>query len=152
MNDLNHANEFVRGSMLRFLCKVKDEEILTPLITSIKACLEHKHPYVRKNAALAVFHANKLFGDTLIPDAQELIRTFLLTETDVGARRNTFLILFNQNEEMAIDFLANNMDDVGKYGDMLSSNCPVIVVSKLLFLFEKLLNNIPHFDQLFFLS
>ena len=28
MLDLNHPNEFVRGSMLRFLCKVKDEEIL----------------------------------------------------------------------------------------------------------------------------
>ena len=28
MNDLNHPNEYVRGSMLRFLCKIKDEEIL----------------------------------------------------------------------------------------------------------------------------
>jgi len=117
MNDLNHSNEYVRGSMLRFLCKVKDEEILSPLVTSIKSCLEHKHPYVRKNAALAVFHAHKLFGDNLIPDAPELIGAFLLTETDVGARRNAFLMLFNQNEELAIEFLANNMDDVGKFGD-----------------------------------
>jgi len=117
MNDLNHSNEFVRGSMLRFLCKVKDEEILSPLVTSIKSCLEHKHPYVRKNAALAVFHAHKLFGDNLIPDASEVIQTFLLTETDMGSRRNAFLMLFNQNEELAIEFLANNMDDVGKYGD-----------------------------------
>lgn len=117
MNDLNHSNEFVRGSMLRFLCKVKDEEILSPLVTSIKACLEHKHPYVRKNAALAVFHAHKISGDNLIPDAPELMQNFLLTETDMGARRNAFLMLFNQNEELAIEFLANNMDDVGKYGD-----------------------------------
>ena len=42
---------------------------------------------------------------------------FLLTETDMGDRRNAFLMLFNQNEELAIEFLANNMDDVGKYGD-----------------------------------
>jgi len=117
MNDLTHSNEYVRGSMLRFLCKVKDEEILSPLVTSIKSCLEHKHPYVRKNAALAVFHAHKLFGDNLIPDAPELIQAFLLTETDIGSRRNAFLMLFNQNEEMAIEFLANNMDDVAKYGD-----------------------------------
>ena len=55
MNDLNHPNEYVRGSMLRFLCKVKDEEILGPLIPSIKACLQHRHQYVRKNAAMAVF-------------------------------------------------------------------------------------------------
>lgn len=117
MNDLNHPNEYVRGSMLRFLCKVKDEEILSPLIPSIKACLEHKHPYVRKNAALAVFHAHKLFGENLIPDGPELINDFLLREKDISARRNAFLMLFNQDENIAIQFLANNMDDVGKYGD-----------------------------------
>uniref|UniRef100_A0A7S2YIL5 Coatomer subunit beta n=1 Tax=Entomoneis paludosa TaxID=265537 RepID=A0A7S2YIL5_9STRA len=117
MNDLNHPNEFVRGSMLRFMCKVKDEEILGPLIPSIKACLEHRHPYVRKNAALAIFHAHKLHGETLIPDGPELIAAFLEQETDLGARRNAFLMLYNENEELAFAFLARNMDDVGKYGD-----------------------------------
>ena len=117
MNDLTHPNEYVRGSMLRFLCKVKDEEILGPLIPSIKSCLEHRHPYVRKNAALAIFHAHKLHGETLIPDGPELIAAFLEQETDVAARRNAFLMLFNENEELAFAFLAQNMDDVGKYGD-----------------------------------
>ena len=117
MNDLNHPNEYVRGSMLRFLCKVKDEEILGPLIPSIKSCLEHRHPYVRKNAALAVFHAHHLFGDNLIPDGPEIMATFLEQETDTAARRNAFLMLFNENQNLAIQFLAANMDDVGKYGD-----------------------------------
>lgn len=117
LNDLKHPNEYVRGSMLRFLCKVKDEEILSPLIPTIKACLEHKHQYVRKNAALAVFHAHKHFGENLIPDGPELIQSFLLQETDISARRNAFLMLFNQDEGLAIEFLASNMDDVGKYGD-----------------------------------
>ena len=117
MNDLNHPNEYVRGSMLRFMCKIKDEEILGPLIPSIKACVEHRHPYVRKNAALAVFHAHKLFGDSLIPDAPEIIQAFLASETDIGARRNAFLMLLNQNEEMAIEFLAGNLDAVSGFGD-----------------------------------
>lgn len=117
MNDLNHPNEYVRGSMLRFLCKVKDSEILSPLVPSIKGCLEHKHQYVRKNAALAIFHAHKLFGDDIIPDGPELVNALLLQETDISARRNAFLMLFNQDEDLAIEFLANNMDDVGKYGD-----------------------------------
>lgn len=117
MNDLNHPNEFVRGSMLRFLCKVKDAEILGPLIPSIKSCLEHRHPYVRKNAALAVFHAHHLFGEMLLPDAPDIIASFLEHETDVAARRNAFLMLFNENQDLAIQFLAANMDDVGKYGD-----------------------------------
>jgi coatomer subunit beta len=117
MNDLNHPNEYVRGSMLRFLCKVKDEEILGPLIPSVKSCLEHRHPYVRKNAALAVFHAHHLFGENLIPDGPEMMAVFLEQETDTAARRNAFLMLFNENQDLAIQFLAANMDDVGKYGD-----------------------------------
>jgi len=117
MNDLNHPNEYVRGSMLRFLCKVKDEEILGPLIPSIKACLQHRHQYVRKNAAMAVFMAHKLHGETLIPDGPELMETFINAETDVGARRNAFLMLYNESEELAIQYLAKNLDDVGKFGD-----------------------------------
>ncbi len=117
MNDLNHPNEYVRGSMLRFLCKVKDEEILGPLIPSIKACLEHRHPYVRKNAALAVFHAHKLHGEALLPDAAEIMAAFIQAETDLAARRNAFLMLFNEYEDLAIEFLARNMDNVSQYGD-----------------------------------
>eukprot|EP00586_Coscinodiscus_wailesii_P000709 CAMPEP_0172484904 /NCGR_PEP_ID=MMETSP1066-20121228/12573_1 /TAXON_ID=671091 /ORGANISM="Coscinodiscus wailesii, Strain CCMP2513" /LENGTH=972 /DNA_ID=CAMNT_0013249731 /DNA_START=152 /DNA_END=3073 /DNA_ORIENTATION=+ len=116
-NDLIHPNEYVRGSMLRFLCKVKDEEILGPLVPSIKACLEHRHQYVRKNAALAVFHAHKIAGDTLMPDAPELIEAFLMAETDAGARRNAFLMLFNRSEDLAIQYLAKNIDDVMTFGD-----------------------------------
>ena len=32
------------------------------------------------------------------------------------ARRNAFLMLFNHNEDLPIEILANSMDDVGKYG------------------------------------
>mmetsp|Transcript_29257 Transcript_29257/g.60944 ORF Transcript_29257/g.60944 Transcript_29257/m.60944 type:complete len:975 (+) Transcript_29257:154-3078(+) len=117
MNDLNHPNEYVRGSMLRFLCKVKDEEILGPLIPSIKACLSHRHQYVRKNAVLAVFHAHRLHGETLIPDGPELVDLFINAETDIGARRNAFLMLYHESEDLAIQFLARNLDDVSKFGD-----------------------------------
>jgi coatomer subunit beta len=117
MTDLNHPNEYVRGSMLRFLCKVKDEEILGPLIPSIKSCLQHRHPYVRKNAALAIFHAHRLHGDVLIPDGPELIAMFLEQETDVASRRNAFLMLFNESEDLAFAYLAKNIDAVGQYGD-----------------------------------
>jgi coatomer subunit beta len=120
MNDLNHPNEYVRGSMLRFLCKVKDEEILGPLIPSVKACLEHRHPYVRKNAALTFFHVHRLHGEHLLPDGPELMAAFLERETDTAARRNAFLMLFKQAEELAFSFLAKHMDNVSKYGDGFS--------------------------------
>ena len=43
-NDLSHANEYIRGCTLRFLCKLKEPEILEPLIPTIKNNLEHPTP------------------------------------------------------------------------------------------------------------
>ncbi len=119
MNDLNHANEYVRGSMLRFLCKVKDEEILGPLIPSIKSCLTHRHSYVRKSAALCIFHISKLTtADHLLPDGPELIAQFLASETDMAARRNAFLMLINENEEFAFEFLGQHIQEgITQFGD-----------------------------------
>jgi len=77
-NDLNHPNEYVRGSTLRFLCKLKEAEILEPLVPSVRANLEYRHAYVRRNAVLAVYSIYKAFS-FLIPDASELIFNFLNT-------------------------------------------------------------------------
>ena len=35
-NDLNHPNEYIRGCTLRFLCKLKEQDLLEPLVASIK--------------------------------------------------------------------------------------------------------------------
>ena len=43
------------GCTLRFLCKLKEPEILEPLIPTIKNNLEHRHSFVRRNAVLACF-------------------------------------------------------------------------------------------------
>lgn len=55
IKDLQHPNEYLRGSTLRFLCKLKEPELLEPLMPTIRACLEHRHSYVRRNAVLAIF-------------------------------------------------------------------------------------------------
>jgi len=120
LKDLHHPNEFVRGSMLRFLCKLKEPELLDPLIPAIKECLEHRHSYVRKNAALAVFYIHQAFGERLLPDGPELIEAFIGRETDAAARRNAFLMLFNEAENLAIEYLAANVDEVPKFGDGFS--------------------------------
>lgn len=116
-NDLISPNEFIRGCMLRFLCKLKESELLEPLIPSIKVALEHRHSYVRRNAALAVYSIHKNFGDQLLPDGPELMEKFIQAEADVSARRNAFLMLFNEAESIAIDFLTEHIDDIQKYGD-----------------------------------
>lgn len=42
-----------------------------------QACLEHRHSYVRKNAALAVLNIHHNFGQDLLPDGPELIDKFI---------------------------------------------------------------------------
>lgn len=116
-NDLTSPNEYVRGCMLRFLCKLKEPELLEPLVPSIKIALEHRHSYVRRNAALAVYSIHKNFGEQLLPDGPELMEKFILEETDIGARRNAFLMLFNEAEGIAISFLTDHIDDIQKFGD-----------------------------------
>ncbi len=49
-----------RGLTRRFLCRIKEEEILEPLVPSILANLEHRHSYVRRNAVLAINSIYKL--------------------------------------------------------------------------------------------
>merc|ERR1719238_718881 len=85
-NDLNHPNEFIRGCTLRFLCKLKEGEILEPLIPMVKQNLEHRHAFVRRNAILAVFAIYRSF-EHLLPDAPELVEKLLLSEADPAAKR-----------------------------------------------------------------
>ena len=100
-NDLTSPNEYIRGAMLRFLCKMKEPEILEPLVPSVRLALEHRHSYVRRNGALAVYSIHKSFGDQLLPDGAELMEKFIRDESDVSARRNAFLMLFNEAELIA---------------------------------------------------
>lgn len=117
-NDLNHPNEYVRGSTLRFLCKLKEAEILEPLVPSVRANLEYRHAYVRRNAVLAVYSIYKAFS-FLIPDASELIFNFLNTEGDAACKRNAFIMLFNCDQDKAIEYLSSVIGQVNTFGDIL---------------------------------
>ena len=116
-NDLNHPNEYIRGCTLRFLCRVKELEIVEPLLASVKTNLEHRHSYVRRNAVNAVYTIYKNFGEDFFPDAEDLIVEFLKNESDPSARRNAFLMLYNTAEDRAVDFFIENADQVQKFGD-----------------------------------
>lgn len=116
--DLQHPNEFVRGSTLRFLCKLKEPELLEPLMPAITACLEHRHSYVRRNAVLAIFTIYRNF-EFLIPDAPELIAKYLEGEQDMSCRRNAFLMLLHADQNRALAYLAACLDQVPSFGDIL---------------------------------
>lgn len=116
--DLQHPNEFIRGSTLRFLCKLKEPELLEPLMPTIRSCLEHRHSYVRRNAVLAIFTIFKNF-DFLIPDAPELIANFLEGEQDMSCKRNAFMMLIHADQDRALSYLSSCIDQVHNFGDIL---------------------------------
>ncbi|RYH25815.1 hypothetical protein EON65_15195 [archaeon] len=116
-NDLTSPNEFVRGSMLRFLSKVREFELLEPLIPSVKQCMEHRHSYVRRHAFLAAYSIHHHFHEQLLPDGPELVERFIASETDASARRMAFLMLVNEAETLAIDYLTQHLDDIKAFGD-----------------------------------
>lgn len=97
---------------MRFLQKIaKDSELLEPLIPTCRACLEHRHSYVRKNAVFAIFAIYREF-EHLIPDASELMSTFLAAETDSTCKRNAFTFLAHCDLRKAVEWILGNHDSI----------------------------------------
>ncbi|KAD7478488.1 hypothetical protein E3N88_01624 [Mikania micrantha] len=119
-NNLQHPNEYICGVTLRFLCHICETEIIEPLIPSILSNLEHRNPYVRRNAILAVNAIYKLpQGDSLLVDAPEMIEKLLSTEADQSAKRNAFLMLYTCAQDHAINYLLTHVDKVSDWGESL---------------------------------
>ncbi|CAL5361034.1 unnamed protein product [Camellia sinensis] len=120
LNNLNHPNEYIRGVTLRFLCRLKETEVIEPLIPTVLTNLEHRHPFVRRNAILAVMSIYKLpQGEQLLDNAPDLIEKVLLTEQDQSAKRNAFLMLFNSAQDRAVNYLFNHVDRIIDWNEQL---------------------------------
>ncbi|XP_022729382.1 coatomer subunit beta-1 [Durio zibethinus] len=119
-NNLQHPNEYIRGVTLRFLCRLNETEIIEPLIPSVLQNLEHRHPFIRRNAILAVMSIYKLpQGEQLLVDAPDMIEKVLSTEQDPSAKRNAFLMLFSCAQDRAINYLLTHVDRVSEWGELL---------------------------------
>ncbi|CAJ2512685.1 Uu.00g008040.m01.CDS01 [Anthostomella pinea] len=117
-NDLQHANEYIRGNTLRFLCKLREPELIEPLLSSARQCLEHRHAYVRKNAVYAV-SSIFIHSPSLIPDAAELIATFLEGESDATCKRNAFAALSSIDHDKALAYLSSVFDGIPNAEELL---------------------------------
>jgi coatomer subunit beta len=116
--DLMHANEYIRGSTLRLLCKMKIFKILEPLKEAVLRNLSHRHSYVRRNAVMCVYAIIKTFGIEVMPEAAEDIEQLLLVEGDLSTKRNAFLMLLNCDQDRAIKYVLSMQDQVGTMGDI----------------------------------
>ncbi|EDO18154.1 hypothetical protein Kpol_1031p61 [Vanderwaltozyma polyspora DSM 70294] len=117
-HDLQHPNEFIRGNTLRFLTKLKEAELLEQMVPSVLACLDYRHAYVRKYAILAVLSIYKV-SDHLIPDAKEIIHSFLAAETDPVCKRNSFIGLSELDRDAALTYLEDNMTSIESLDPLL---------------------------------
>lgn len=110
-NDLQHPNEYIRGNTLRFLCKLREPELLEPLLSSARLCLEYRHAYVRKSAVWAVASIFQ-HSESLIPDAPDLIYNFLENEADPTCKRNAFAALLTISHQKALEYLNKTFDSI----------------------------------------
>ncbi|KAI0182306.1 adaptin N terminal region-domain-containing protein [Xylaria flabelliformis] len=117
-NDLQHPNEYIRGNTLRFLCKLREPELIEPLLSSMRSCLEHRHAYVRKNAVYAVASIHQ-HSPSLIPDAPDLIATFLDGESDATCKRNAFAALSSIDHDKALAYLSNVFEGISNAEELL---------------------------------
>ena len=117
-NDLQHPNEYIRGNTLRFLCKLHEPELLEPLLSSARSCLDHRHAYVRKNAVYAVASIFQ-HSPNLIPDAPEIIANLLESETDQTCKRNAFAALSTISHEKALEYLSTVFDGIPSADELI---------------------------------
>ena len=117
-NDLQHPNEYIRGNTLRFLCKLREPELIEPLLSSARSCLEHRHAYVRKNAVFAICSIYQHF-ESLVPDAPDLVQDFLESESDPTCKRNAFAALVVMNHDKALEYLSGAIDGIPNADELL---------------------------------
>eukprot|EP01069_Polyplicarium_translucidae_P003695 Polyplicarium_translucidae@DN2384_c0_g1_i1.p1 len=117
-NDLTSANEYVRGSTLRLLCKIPFLKIVEPLMDPIVSNLTHRLPYVRRNAVLCVFSIVKNFGAEVIPSGLSEVAHILETETDLSTKRNAFLLLLHSDQDKAVQYVLTQQEAISEMGDI----------------------------------
>ncbi|KAK4952288.1 coatomer subunit beta [Elasticomyces elasticus] len=116
--DLQHANEYIRGNTLRFLTKLHEPELIEPLLAPARACLEHRHAYVRKNAVFAIASIYQ-HSEALMPDAPELIQAFLEAESDHTCKRNAFAALLSISHDKAAEYLNGVFEGIPNADELL---------------------------------
>ncbi|CAM0879909.1 unnamed protein product [Alopecurus aequalis] len=112
-------NEYTCAT-LRFLCRVRDPDLLRPFVPSIIANLEHKHHLVRRDALCAISAIYHLLpGGLPYTGMCELVSRAVAFDQDAVVRRNAFLLLCDSAQDLAVDYLLANAAHVAEWPDLL---------------------------------
>ena len=92
--------------------------MLTKETEPVRQCLTHRHAYVRKNATFAVAAIFTHLPE-LMPDAPDMLTTFLEDENDPTCKRNAFAALVSVSHEKALEYLSTVFDSIPNHEELL---------------------------------
>ena len=92
--------------------------MLTSFTEPVRQCLTHRHAYVRKNATFAIAAIFTHLPE-LMPDAPDLLTTFLEDENDPTCKRNAFAALTSISHEKALEHLSDVFDSIPNHEELL---------------------------------
>lgn len=118
MRDLSVPNEFICGFTLRLLTHIREAEIVEPLVASVRAALENKHAFVRRNAVWTLCAMYKNFPQ-LVPNAPDLVYAMLDTEADNVVKRNAVFMLYACAPERATAYIGAILEQVPNMGETM---------------------------------
>ena len=118
MRDLSVPNEFICGFTLRLLTHIREAEIVEPLVASVRAALENKHAFVRRNAVWTLGAMYKNFPQ-LVPNAPDLVYAMLDTEADNVVKRNAVFMLHACAPERAAAYINAVLEQVPNMGETM---------------------------------
>ena len=79
------------------------------LIDAVITCLDHRNSYVRRNAIMCIYSVYQNFGLEIVENCIEDVEKILISESDISTKRNSFLLLFNLDQEKAIAYLETTL-------------------------------------------
>ncbi|ANQ10499.1 Uncharacterized protein PCOAH_00048440 [Plasmodium coatneyi] len=137
-NDIISPNEYVRGSTLRLLSKIKNLKIIEPLVEAITKNLNHRHSYVRKNAISCIHTIIKEHGTDVIPNSVKEVEKILFLENDISTKRSALSMLIDVDPMTTLKYILSLNDQLYDTAD--------VILLEVIHLFKKLY--IPHvFDN-----
>lgn len=106
-NDLSSPNEYVRGSVLRLISKLRHWNIVQPMISAILDNMKHPDPYVHRNALICLTKIAERFGPDCVMSAIEDTERLLLGDTTVSVKVHAFNFLRVCEPSLAVQYLIN---------------------------------------------
>ncbi|GFE54211.1 coatomer subunit beta-1-like [Babesia ovis] len=107
LNDLRSPNEYVRGSTLRLVSKLRHWNIVHPLITAVVDNLRHAEPYVHRNALMCLAKIAERFGAESVMSGMEDTENLLLSDSGISVKIHAFNLLCVCQPSLAVQYLMN---------------------------------------------